>query len=68
MASENNFVSCVLKLPSVLDGSESKGRFFNKTNRFESIRVTNRIDSNREFECSSCGTAPSVCVCVCVCA
>jgi len=36
MASENNFVSCVLKLPSVLDGSESKGRFFNKTNRFES--------------------------------
>jgi len=28
--------------------SESKGRFFYKTNRFESIRITNRIDSNRE--------------------
>ena len=33
--------------------SESKGRFFCKTNRFESIRITNRIDSNRELECSS---------------
>jgi len=33
--------------------SESKGRFFYKTNRFESIRITNRIDSNRELECSS---------------
>jgi len=32
--------------------SESKGRFFFKTNRFESIRITNRIDSNRELECS----------------
>ena len=32
--------------------SESKGRFFCKTNRFESIRITNRIDSNRELECS----------------
>ena len=32
--------------------SESKGRFFYKTNRFESIRITNRIDSNRELECS----------------
>jgi len=31
--------------------SESKGCFFYKTNRFESIRVTNRIDSNRELEC-----------------
>ena len=30
--------------------SESKGRFFYKTNRFESIRMTNRID--RELECS----------------
>jgi len=27
--------------------SESKGRFFNKTNRLESIRITNRIESNR---------------------
>ena len=27
--------------------------FFYKTNRFESIRITNRIDSNRELECSS---------------
>jgi len=33
--------------------SESKGRFFNETNRFESIRITNRIDSNRELGCSS---------------
>jgi len=32
--------------------SESKGRFFYKTNRFETIRTTNRIDSNRELECS----------------
>ena len=28
---------------------------FYKTNRFESIRITNRIDSNRELECSSGG-------------
>ena len=27
--------------------SESKGGFFNKTNRFESIRITNRIESIR---------------------
>ena len=27
--------------------SESKGRFFYKTNRFESIRVTNRTESIR---------------------
>ena len=27
--------------------SESKGRFFYKTNRFESIRITNRIESIR---------------------
>jgi len=33
--------------------SESKGRFFYETNRFESIRITNRIDSNRELECST---------------
>jgi len=33
--------------------SESKGRFFYKTNRFELVRITNRIDSNRESECSS---------------
>ena len=32
--------------------SESKADFFYKTNRFESIRITNRIDSNRELECS----------------
>jgi len=30
--------------------SESKGRFFLLN---ESIRITNRIDSNRELECSS---------------
>jgi len=35
--------------------SESKGRFFYKTNLFESIRTTNRIDSNRELECSTVG-------------
>jgi len=33
--------------------SESKGRYFYKTNGFESIRITNRIDSNRELECSN---------------
>jgi len=33
--------------------SESKGRFFCKMNQFESICITNRIDSNRELECSS---------------
>ena len=33
--------------------SESKGRFFYKKDRFESIRITNRIDSNRELECST---------------
>ena len=27
--------------------SESKGRFFYKTNRFQSIRITNRIESIR---------------------
>ena len=27
--------------------SESKGRFFYRTNRFESIRITNRIESIR---------------------
>jgi len=27
--------------------SESKGRFFCKTNRFESIRITNRMESIR---------------------
>ena len=32
--------------------SDSKGRFFYKTNRLESTRITNRIDSNRELECS----------------
>ena len=30
-----------------------KTDFFCKTNRFESIRITNRIHSNRELECSS---------------
>jgi len=35
-----------------MTSSESKGRFFYKTNRFESIHITNRIDSNRELECS----------------
>jgi len=33
--------------------SESKGRFFYQTNRFESIRITNRMYSNRELECST---------------
>ena len=33
--------------------SESKGRFFLQN---ESIRITNRIDSNRELECSSRGS------------
>ena len=32
-----------------------KADFFYKTNRIESIRITNRIDSNRELECSSNG-------------
>jgi len=32
--------------------SESKGQFFYKMNRFESIQITNRLDSNRELECS----------------
>jgi len=31
--------------------SESKGRYFLQN---ESIRITNRIDSNRELECSTC--------------
>jgi len=35
--------------------SESKGRFFLQN---ESIRITNRIDSNRELECST--TQPAV--------
>jgi len=30
-----------------------KADFFYKTNRFESIRITNRIYSNRELECST---------------
>ena len=34
--------------------SESKGRFFLQN---ESIRITNRIDSNRELECSIRETA-----------
>ena len=34
--------------------SESNSQFFfYKTNRFESIRTTNRIDSNRELECTN---------------
>jgi len=33
--------------------SGSKGRFFYKTNWFESIRITNQIDLNRELECSN---------------
>ena len=35
--------------------SESKGRFFLQN---ESIRITNRIDSNRELECSITGRMP----------
>jgi len=35
-----------------MTNSESNGRFFYKTNRFESIRITNRIHSNRELEVS----------------
>jgi len=30
-----------------------KADFFYKTNRLDSIRITNRIDSNRELECST---------------
>jgi len=33
--------------------SESKGRFFYKTNRFESIRITNRIESIRIANCDA---------------
>ena len=42
-----------IKCKNCMTSSESKGRFFYKTNRFESIRVTNRIVSNRELECST---------------
>jgi len=41
--------------------SESNGRFFYKTNRFESIRIRNRICSNRELECSTPRTCSVVC-------
>ena len=44
---------CLCYLFNWMTTSESIGRFFYKTNRFESIRKTNRIDSNRELECSS---------------
>ena len=43
------FIQC----KNCMTTSESKGRFFYKTNRFESIRITNRIYSNRELECST---------------
>jgi len=36
-----------------------KADFFLLKNRFESIRITNRIDSNRELECSSAYCAGS---------
>ena len=35
--------------------------FFYKTNRFESIRISNRICSNRELECSTPRTCSVVC-------
>jgi len=35
--------------------SESKGRFLLQNESLELIRITNRIDSNRELECSSTG-------------
>jgi len=38
-----------------------KADFFYKTNRFESIRITNRIDSNRELESSTRELARSSC-------
>ena len=38
--------------------SESKGRFFLQN---ESIRITNRIDSNRELECSNRQLSDSEC-------
>jgi len=37
--------------------SESKGRFFTK--RIDSHNESNRIDSNRELECSSCYSTPA---------
>ena len=37
--------------------NESKGRYFYKTNRLESTRVTNRIVSNRELECCTENTS-----------
>jgi len=37
-----------------------KADFFYKTNRFESIRITNRIDSNRELECSTAVISPEL--------
>ena len=37
------FIQC----KNCMTTSESKGRFFKKTNRFESIRITNRIESIR---------------------
>jgi len=46
--------------PPTLTTRESKGRFFYKTNRFESIRITNRIDSNRELECSTACRGPDL--------
>ena len=38
--------------------SESKGRFFYKTNRFESIRITNRIESIRIANWNALVVAP----------
>ena len=63
MATENNFVRCVLRLPSVLDGSESKGRFFlqNESIRIESIRIANW---NALYSATSCGDGASNSCCL----
>ena len=57
---------CVVYLVQKLHDnySESKGRFFLQNESIENIRITYRIDSNRELECSS---VDLLCVCVCVC-
>jgi len=42
--------------------SESKGRFFYKTNRFESIRITNRIESIRIVNWNTLIPSTEMCV------
>ena len=43
--------------------SESKGRFFYKTNRFDSIRITNRIESIRIANWNALPAAAAVATC-----